>query len=406
MIREGENGCLDRPERYSCAAATRVPATSAGGPMRVLRGKPRKGRHKMKGDSMRLSLRASALVAIVVLAGVAQVSFAAPLDASAAPEDSGHATSLVPLTGTQDVQTVVAERWLLVTEKPGGPEGLIFDRHGNLYLVVVGDGTVLRSAPPYKEVTTVYGPSKSRFATVKIHKDGRLFLCDLGERQGYRGDNTGRIIAMRPDGSNLEVIVPAGSYTPDDMVFDDKGGFYFTDFKDYTDASNTTTGAVYYVAPDFKTITPVLKNLASPNGIALSKDGRTLWVTETFNQQLHRLALGSDGTTLSLYGHMIPYRFSGFGGPDSAVIDQDDNLYVACFGAGKVLVFNMLGNLIGQVLIPGREGGYMLSSTTVALVPGTSDLIIGAGDFGGRGAWLFKARAFGKSWDGAYQFQN
>ena len=31
------------------------------------------------------------------------------------------------------------------------------------------------------------------------------------------------------------------------MVFDAKGGFYFTDFKDYTDASNIATGAVYYV---------------------------------------------------------------------------------------------------------------------------------------------------------------
>jgi lactonase len=359
----------------------------------------------MNGNPVRHSPWASALVAIVVLAGGARGGPAASPDGPVAPADPGRATSLVPLVGTQDAPTVVAEKWLQVTEKPGGPEGLIFDRQGNLYLVVVGDGLVLKSVPPYTELTTVFGPSKSRFATVKIHKDGRLFLCDLGERQGYRGDNTGRIIALRPDGSNLEVIVPAGTYTPDDMVFDDKGGFYFTDFKDYTDASNAANGAVYYVSPDFKTITPVLKNLASPNGIALSKDGKTLWVTETFSQQLHRLALGPDGIGLSLYGHMIPYRFNGFGGPDSAVIDNDDNLYVAYFGAGKVMVFNLLGNLIGQVLIPGRDAGYMLSSTTVALVPGTSDLIIGAGDFAGRGAWLFKAKAFGRSWNGAYQFQ-
>ena len=354
---------------------------------------------------MRLSIAMAILAASVVLVAAAQAQSAAPLEARSALTYAGDSKSLVPLAGTEGVQTVVAEKWLLVTDKPGGPEGLIFDRASNLYLVVVGDGSVLRSAPPYKELTTVFGPSKSRFATVKIHKDGRLFLCDLGEKQGYRGDNTGRIIAMQPDGSNLEVIVPAGSYTPDDMVFDDKGGFYFTDFKDYTDAGNSATGAVYYVSPDFKTITPVLKNLASPNGIALSKNGKTLWVTETFNQQLHRLALGADGITLSIYGHIIPYRFSGFGGPDSAIIDADDNVYVACFGAGKVMVFNLLGNLIGQVLIPGREAGTMLSTTTMAIVPGTNDLIIGAGDFAGRGAWIFKAKTFAKSWDGAYQFQ-
>jgi len=360
----------------------------------------------MKKATVRRSVAISALVVSGVLAGAAPVGGAARAPAaSGAPTSSGNPRSLVPLVGTQDVPTVVAEKWLLVTEKPGGPEGLIFDRDNNLYLVVVGNGSVLKAAPPYKELTTVHGPSPSRFGTVKIHKDGRLFLCDLGEKQGYRGDATGRIIAMQPDGTNLEVIVPAGRFTPDDMVFDDQGGFYFTDFKDYTDAGNTANGAVYHVSPDYKTITPVLKNLASPNGIALSTNGKVLWVTETFNQQLHRLALAADGITLSIYGHIIPYRFNGFGGPDSAVIDADDNLYVACFGAGKVMVFNMLGNLIGQVLIPGRDTGYMLSTTTVAIVPGTDDLLIGAGDFAGRGAWLFKAKAFGTSWGGAYQFR-
>jgi lactonase len=307
--------------------------------------------------------------------------------------------------GRAEVPTVVAEDWLLVTNAAETPEGLIFDRDGNLYMVLVGNGTVLRSAPPYKTVTTVYGPSKSRFATVKIHKDGRLFLCDLGEKAGYRGDATGRIVAIRPDGTGMEVIVPAGRFTPDDMVFDGKGGFYFTDFKDYTDAANVAPGAVYYVSPDFRTITPVLKNLASPNGVALGRNGKTLWVTETFHQQLHRLDLGGDGITLNLYGHMIPYRFNGFGGPDSAMIDADDNVYVAYFGAGKVMVFNVLGNLIGQILLPGSDKGAMLATTTMAILPGTDDLIIGAGDFGGRGARIFRAKAFGKSWGGAYQFQ-
>jgi len=356
----------------------------------------------MKRLLLHLAVGTAALVVPVALVAAAEVGTAAP---PAALTYSGESKSLVPLAGTNDVQTVVAEKWLLVTEQPHGPEGLIFDRIGNLYLVVVGTGSVLRSAPPYRELTTVYGPSESRFTAVKIHKDGRLFLCDLGVKQGYRGDRTGRIVAMQPDGSNLEVIVPAGRYTPDDMVFDDRGGFYFTDFQDYTDAGNTANGAVYHVSPDFKTITPVLKNLASPNGIALSKSGSTLWVTETFRQQLHRLALGADGITLAPYGHMIPYHFSGFGGPDSATIDNDDNVYVACFGGGRVLVFNTLGNLIGQVLIPGRESGWMLASTTVAIVPGTNDLLIGAGDFAGRGGWIFKAKTFARSWDGAYQFQ-
>ena len=359
----------------------------------------------MHNDVTRLCIGFATRVVAVRLMASGQIGLASEPDATGGPSSTVGSKIPVPLVGTEDVQTVVAEKWLRVTDEPVGPEGLIFDRDGNLYLVLVGNGSVLRSAPPYEELTTVYGPSKGRFATVKIHKDGRLFVCDLGEKQGYQGDPTGRIIAMQPDGSDVEVIVPPGRFTPDDMVFDAEGGFYFTDFKDYTDAGNTADGAVYYVSPDFKKITPVLKNLASPNGIALSRNGMTLWVTETFNQQLHRLALADDGTTLSLYGHIIPYRFNGFGGPDSAMIDNDDNVYVAYFGGGKVIVFNMLGNLIGQVLIPGRDEGYMLSTTTMAIIPGTQELLIGAGDFAGRGAWIFKAKAFATSWDGAFQFQ-
>ena len=47
----------------------------------------------------------------------------------------------------------------------------------------------------------------------------------------------------------------------------------------------------------------------------------------------------------------------------------------------------------------------MLSTTTMAILPGTTDLIIGAGDFSGRGAWIFKAKTFARSFDGAYQFR-
>jgi hypothetical protein len=88
-------------------------------------------------------------VVALVPVGAAQFGLSASPVASGAPTYSGESQSLVPLTGTAGVQTVVAEKWLLVTEEPQGPEGLIFDRHGNLYLVVVGTGSVLRSAPPY-----------------------------------------------------------------------------------------------------------------------------------------------------------------------------------------------------------------------------------------------------------------
>ena len=116
------------------------------------------------------------------------------------------------------------------------------------------------------------------------------------------------------------------------MVFDSKGGFYFTDFRGY---STNPLGGVYYVAPDFRTVTPIIQNISVANGIALSKDEKVLWVTETTANRLHRIALEDDGVTIQPFGATIPYYFTGHEGPDSCCIDSDDNLYVAMYGQGQ-----------------------------------------------------------------------
>jgi lactonase len=78
--------------------------------------------------------------------------------------------------------------------------------------------------------------------------------------------------------------------------------------------------------------------------------------------------------------------------------DSDGNLYVAMYGQGRVLVFNRNGIPIGQVLLPGREEGHNLSSTSLAIRPGTDDLYIVTSDAaGGQGASIFHARAFAKA---------
>jgi lactonase len=78
--------------------------------------------------------------------------------------------------------------------------------------------------------------------------------------------------------------------------------------------------------------------------------------------------------------------------------DNDGNLYVAMYGQGRVLVFNRNGIPIGQVLLPGREEGHDLESTSMAIKPGTNDLYIVTTDSeGGQGATIFHAKTFAKA---------
>ncbi|HEH2799784.1 TPA: SMP-30/gluconolactonase/LRE family protein, partial [Staphylococcus aureus] len=236
-------------------------------------------------------------------------------------------------------------------------------------------------------------------AAIKIHKDGRLFVCYLGDFK-----STGGIFAATENGDNIQDIIEdfSTTYCIDDMVFDSKGGFYFTDFRGY---STNPLGGVYYVAPDFRTVTPIIQNISVANGIALSKDEKVLWVTETTANRLHRIALEDDGVTIQPFGATIPYYFTGHEGPDSCCIDSDDNLYVAMYGQGRVLVFNKRGYPIGQILIPGRDEGHMLRSTHPQFIPDTNQLIICSNDIEmGGGSMLYTVNGFAKGHQ-SFQFQ-
>ena len=104
------------------------------------------------------------------------------------------------------------------------------------------------------------------------------------------------------------------------------------------------------------------------NGVALSPDGKELWGTEFSRNLLHRVELAGP-TTIARFGTAVAYHFTG-PAPDSMRADSDGNLYVAMYGQGRVLVFNKNGIPIGQVLLPGREVGHNLGSTSMAIPRG------------------------------------
>lgn len=282
----------------------------------------------------------------------------------------------------RELPTVTAEPYFKVSDGLVALEGPAYDRNGNLLFVDIYEGRILCLSPAGM-LTTLWTDSTLRPAGIAVHKDGRIFVAGLGN------DAAGRIVALDADGGNSQTIVPASAgYVPDDLVFDGKGGFYFTDFKG---TSTMPTGGVFHVSPDFGTITAVLPNMSSANGVALSPDGKVLWATEFCTSRLHRVEL-QDEATVARYGTSIPYRFVGRA-PDSMRTDADGNVYVAMYLQGRVLVFSPHGVPIGQVLLPGREKNQFLKSTSLAFVPGSRDIVIVARDeVGGGGSMIFRAR--------------
>ncbi|WP_244294429.1 MULTISPECIES: SMP-30/gluconolactonase/LRE family protein [Pseudomonas] len=182
-------------------------------------------------------------------------------------------------------------------------------------------------------------------------------------------------------------------YLVDDLVFDKAGGLYFTDFKG---TSTEPSGGVYYLPADGKRIVPILPRLAIANGIALSLNGKTLWVTEFATGLLHRIEL-ENAQKIAPFGEAVVYRFNG-PSPDSMHVDEDGNLYVAMYSQGRVLVLNPSGLPIGQILIPGRERGHFLRSTSLAIKPGTREIYLVSSDGDqGEGSALFRAQGFARA---------
>lgn len=332
--------------------------------------------------------------AIGIACALAGLGLADATSAQQAPLSAGLAYDAqtrgpVPIPPSERaLQTVVAEPWFKVSDEGWVLEGPIFDHGGNMLFCDVSRRRVLRLTPD-KQLSTIVSLDTLSPGGLALHMDGRLFIAAMDIPKGV-----GSIVAVNPDGSGMQTIIPPEvGYLPNDLIFDTHGGFYFTDFRG---ASTDPKGGVYYVSPDFATIKPVLPHLALANGVALSPDGKELWATEFGRNLLHRIEL-ADATTVTPLGSAIAYHFTG-PAPDSMRADVDGNIYVAMYGQGRVLAFNRNGIPIGQVLLPNREEGHNLQSTSMAIRPGTNDLYIVTSDgMGGQGATIFRTKSFAKA---------
>jgi len=298
---------------------------------------------------------------------------------------------LVPLPMSEHLlPSAVAEPYFKVSEGQAGLEGPAFDRQGHLLFVDVYGGRILRLSPD-RRLTTVYQELDLRPAGIAIHKDGRIFVACLGPADADEQFRHGSIIAIDPDGSNRQTIVsPDLGYVPDDLVFDDQGGLYFTDFRG---SPNDPAGGVIYITPDFQTIRPLLPRMCGANGVALSPDGQVLWATEFCINRLHRVDLSAPGV-IHRFGATVPYHFVGRA-PDSMRTDAEGNVYVAMYQQGRFLIFSPFGIPIAQILLPGREANSYLKCTSLALRPGSREILMVARDeLGGDGAMIFAAQGF------------
>lgn len=252
------------------------------------------------------------------------------------------------------------------------PEGPIAMPDGSVLLVEIARGTLSRVTPDGRVHVVaelgggpnsaapgpggkIYVTNNGGFNWVRL-KDGRLFPST--QPADYSG---GRIQVVDPESGRFETLYDAcdgrGLRGPNDLVFDDAGGFWFTDLGK-TREREQDRGAVYYARADGSRIEEKIFPLERPNGIGLSPDGHRLYVAETTTARLWAFELSAPGEIRSANG---PYRgekgrvLAGLGGYqffDSLAVDAEGHIVVATLVTGCLTDIAPDGGTITQHALP------------------------------------------------------
>jgi gluconolactonase len=183
---------------------------------------------------------------------------------------------------------------------------------------------------------------------IALTKDGELLFAE--------GDGK-RISKRAKDGTITTVIdkhAGAPFLSPNDLIVDSKGGIYITDPGPRPVVPGRPT-YVSYLPPGAKDSIIVDDKVARPNGLTLTKDGRTLIVDDTIGNTVFAYDVQPDGTVKNKRAfaqlHDIPAGAES--GADGLALDNEDRVYITTVAG--VQVFDAKGAYLG-VIKSGRQG--------------------------------------------------
>jgi gluconolactonase len=236
------------------------------------------------------------------------------------------------------------------TEGPMWREGHLWfsDLVGNKMLSVSPDGTVrvlidhsggLDNPPPGS-----YMGSNAMVTT----PDGTVLMIQQGGRRIVRLDSN---FKMAPFLDNFE---GKKLNSPNDLVYAPDGSLWFTDppygllGQDKDPAKELPFNGVFRYSHG--KLTAPIRDLARPNGIGFSSDGKTLYISnsgpEMFVMKYH---VAPDGT-VSGSAKMITYPGSAPDVPDGMKLDSAGNLWTS--GPGGFRIISPAGKVLGQIKLP------------------------------------------------------
>ena len=208
--------------------------------------------------------------------------------------------------------------------------------------------------------------AKKNQQVLRLDAPGKAYVW-MDQTQGINGtylSHNGRLLAAQAFGHHL-LSIKIGKDGPEDIK-SLTGSFDGIPYIQPNDvAESPTTGAIYYTDPNFKgrtrsavyclksdgTTRRIIENLKTPNGVEVSNDGKTLYVSDSFEKRIYSYPILSDG---SVNQGEVKIFFDpatdNMNDPDGMCADIEGNLYFAM--RGGIWVVSPEGKSLGLIPVP------------------------------------------------------
>ncbi|MBI1791593.1 MAG: SMP-30/gluconolactonase/LRE family protein [Acidobacteria bacterium] len=211
-------------------------------------------------------------------------------------------------------------------------EGPVWSRDGFLLFSDVPNNVIRKLAPG--ERSTVFRDNSNGATGNALDAQGRLYICESRTRRVVRIDKKGNleVLAEKWEGKRLNA--------PNDIIVRRDGHVYFTDpaFGDQADRRELNFYGVYHI-PVKGPMSLVARPEGRPNGIALSPNGRILYVANSDERNIRAYDLDRNGEASN-----ERILIAGIDGPPDGIrVDEKGNLYVA---ATNLPVYSPDGKLL------------------------------------------------------------
>lgn len=217
-------------------------------------------------------------------------------------------------------------------------EGPAFDKKGNLYVVnFAEDGTIGLVKPDGTVTLFMTLPKGSTANSIKFDSNGSMYLADFTGHNVLKVDMKSKAVTAYAHDNRFN--------GPNDIIVNQNDQVFVTD-PDW----KTRKGQLWRIdvggKPELLT-----SNMGTTNGIALSPDEKTLYVSETLEAKVWAFDVDNTG---NISNKRLFAQFPDFW-LDGMACDNRGNLFVTRYGKGAIAILSPQGKVLREVELKGKK---------------------------------------------------